>query len=158
MQPRLSWQKHVIDWANKHKASSMADDFVEFFNRAFQVPYALYPKDAWFGAHSTHLSLTIGNIWLAAIGASSKRVDLLVDDDPSINGVKFIPAPSTQRYTPLGWLIVEPSDQIGLILQSKAGWKSYERACEKILDAPISRLIIQRNLHRKKTLAEWLAD
>lgn len=128
------WQDEIRKWCGNKASSDLTDKFVEFFHLAFISA----PEESWFGYHGNRISLVVGNIWLAAIALSPKRVDLLVDETPENHDLYFVSAPSTENYTPLGWVIAEPWDNIGAIVTSKKIWKSYARACVKIFDSRIS--------------------
>ena len=41
------------------------DSIALFFERSFQ--HTRYPQHAWFGVHSSTVSLVVGGIWLAAV-------------------------------------------------------------------------------------------
>ena len=129
----LQWIQDVREWAEGKATPKLTEDFIKFFRHAFKTPSQLYSQDAWFGALKSRASLTRGNIWLAALGLNPKRVDLLVDEDPHIAGFQFVRAPSTQNYMPLGWIIIEPWDDVTTLIQRRSVWDSYARACEKIL-------------------------
>lgn len=129
------WTSEIESWFSKRTDPEVVSSSIKFFSRAFKTA----PAESWFGVHRDRISLVIGNIWIAAIALSPKRVDLLIDGDPQIHGLNYIPAPSTEDYVPLGWLIASPWDSITSILKSDRIWQSYARACEKILVAPVSK-------------------
>lgn len=149
-----SWQSAVADWVNKRGAGEVSADVVAFFDRAFETPRRLYPQDAWFGIHAGCISLTIGNMWLAAVTGSSKRVMLITEPDVRIRGMELSLIPSTLRYTPLGFTTVKPLERVVAMNKNQRAWDSYARACELILESPISRNVITRNLHRKVKVGE----
>ncbi len=118
------------------------------------MPQKLYPNDAWFGIHDSYASLTIGNMWLAAIGTRPRCAYLMVERDLKINGMGYLPIRATFKYVPLGFLTVKRWDKLHAVNQNKRAWDSYARGCELILQSPISRNVITRNLHRKVRLSE----
>jgi hypothetical protein len=152
----MKWQAHLRAWAEKRHGTEFADDIVLFFEKSFQTPQKLYPKDAWFGIHGGYVSLTIGNMWLAAVASTPRCAYLLVEESFRIKGMGYIPVRSTARYAPLDLLTAKPWDLIAALNKNKSAWDSYKHACELILKSPISRNVITRNLHRKARLSELL--
>lgn len=149
-----TWQAAVAQWAQKRRAQDSGHEFVAFFEKAFRAPLRLYPTDAWFGVHSNCISLTIGNMWLAAIVSSPQCVYLIVDHDMGIKGMGYLPIPSTLRYVPLGFATAKPWRLVQSLNRDEHAWNSYARACELILHSPISRNVITRNLYRKARVSE----
>jgi hypothetical protein len=129
-----AWQDEIKKWCGNRASSDLVDAFVDFFRLAFTSA----PEGSWFGYHRSRISLVVGNLWLAAIALSPKRADLLVDENFTNDGLYFVSAPSTENYTPLGWVIAEPWDNISTIINSQEIWTSYARACMKIFDSPVS--------------------
>lgn len=150
----MTWQSKTREWMTKRRAPELGDAFVLFFERTFQTPLKLYPHDAWFGVHDTAVSLTIGNMWLAAIAATPRCVYVIVEEDFRLPGMGYIPIRSTLRYAPLGLLTAKPWDLVRAVNKDKRIWDSYARACELILKSPISRNVITRNLYRKARVSE----
>lgn len=141
-------------WAEKRHAPEYADDFVLFFERAFVTPLKLYPNDAWFGVHSNVISLTVGNMWLAALASPPKCAYLIVEQDLRIKKLGYWEIRSTLRYVPLGLQTAKPWELIRIMNKNERLWESYARGCELILQSPISRNVITRNLRRKARLNE----
>ena len=150
----MKWHTQTRAWLEKRGANEFADECVLFFKQSFYAPLKLYPNDAWFGIHDTYASLTIGNMWLAAIGTRPRCAYLIVERDLQIKGMGHLPIPSTFKYVPLGFLTVKSWDKMNALNQNQRVWDSYARACELILHSPISRNVITRNLHRKVRLSE----
>ncbi len=150
----LKWQAHTRAWIEKRGAKKLSDEFILFFEKSFAAPMKLYPNDAWFGVHANCASLTIGNMWLAAIASPPKCAYLIVERDLKMRGLGYLPIPSTLRYVPLGFVTAKPWELVRALNQDKRVWDSYARACELILQAPISRNVITRNLHRKARISE----
>lgn len=150
----VAWQAQTRAWLAKRGANEFADECVLFFEQAFRAPLRVYPQDAWFGVHDSYASLTIGNMWLAAIGTRPRCAYLIVEHDLQMKGIGYLPIPSTFKYVPLGFLTVKAWDKMHALNQNKRVWDSYARACELILQSPISRNVITRNLHRKVRLSE----
>lgn len=150
----MRWQALLRGWAEKRHANEYADDIVLFFEKAFQTPQKLYPQDAWFGIHDSYASLTIGNMWLAAVGSRPPCAYLLVEDGFTVKGMGNIPIRSTARYAPLDLVTAKPWDRIPVLNKKKSAWDSYEQACALILKSPISRNVITRNLQNKARLGE----
>ncbi|HZQ08708.1 MAG TPA: hypothetical protein VFD70_19150 [Anaerolineae bacterium] len=151
---RRSWQAHVAEWVAKRGAGNLSEEFVAFFEKSFQMPLKLYPRDAWFGIHDNCISLTIGNMWLAAIASPPKCVYLIAERELNIKGFGSLPIRSTLKYVPLVFITAKPWDGIRKINRNKRAWELYARGCELILQSPISRNVITRNLHRKARLAD----
>lgn len=151
-----TWRAPVVEWIERRGASAWSDEFLEFFERAFQAPLRLYPNDAWFGVHAQCVSLTIGNMWLAAIASPPKCVYVLAEPNLRVKGLGNLPIPSTLKYAPLDLLTAKPWSRLGLVNADRRIWDSYARACETILESPVSRNVIKRNLYRKARLSEFL--
>ena len=152
--PPVAWQVQVAAWAEKRGAGKLSQEFVTFFEKSFQPPLKLYPREAWFGIHSNCISLTIGNMWLSAVVVRPRMVWMMTEPNLSVKGFGSHPIPSTLRYAPLDAVTAEPWDRVRALNRQEQIWDSYARACELILQSPISRNVITRNLHRKSRLAD----
>lgn len=152
----MNWQSQTRTWVEKRGAPEYGEAFITFFEKSFQAPLKLYPHDAWFGVHANCVSLTIGNMWLAAIASPPRSAYLIVNEDFRMAGMGYLPIRSTQRYVPLGFVTAKPWDLVQALNQNKRVWDSYARACELILQSPISRNVITRNLYRKARVSEML--
>lgn len=152
----MTWQTQTRGWVEKRRAAELGDEFIRFFEKTFRAPLKLYPNDAWFGVHDGCVSLTIGNMWLAAIAKPPGCVYLIAEQDLHLRGMGYLPIRSTLRYVPLGFVTVKPWDGVGILNKNRRAWDSYARACELILQSPISRNVITRNLHRKARVSEFL--
>ena len=150
----MTWQAQTRGWMEKRRAPELGDAAVAFFETAFETPTKLYPHDAWFGVHASCISLTIGNMWLAAVASPPKCAYLIVEQDFRMAGMGYMPIPSTLRYVPLGFVTAKPWDLVRALNKDQRAWDSYARACELILQSPISRNVITRNLRRKARLSE----
>jgi hypothetical protein len=150
----MTWQTKTRAWLEKRGAGEWLDDCLLFFERAFEAPARLYPHDAWYGIHDSYASLTIGNMWLATLGTSPRCAYLIVEPTFEMLGTGFIEIRSTLRYAPLIFVTVKPWDRIHTLNQNEGAWESYARACELIIQSPVSRNVITRNLHRKARLSE----
>ncbi len=154
MKHNKKWQIETRAWLAKRGANEFANELVLFFEKAFRAPSKLYPNDAWFGIHDSYASLTIGNMWLAAVGTKPRCVYLIVERDLKMRGMGYLPIRATFKYVPLGFLTVKVWDELAALNQNKRVWDTYARGCELILQSPISRNVITRNLHRKVRLSE----
>jgi len=143
----IGWQQAVREWVSRTRPD-LADELVRFFGLAFKP--ITYPEQARFGVHRTRLSLCVGDIWLAAF---SKRIWLLVDESLRDPRYHFELAQSTERYTPLYWLVAAP-EAVTEILHSQSIWTSYANACLRVLEAPISRIDIPKNQINKVRLSD----
>lgn len=150
----MTWQSQTRAWIEKRGASEAAENLVLFFEKAFQAPLKLYPHDAWFGVHANCVSLTLGNMWLAAIASPPNCAYLIVEQDLCIKGIGFLPIRATQKYVPLGFSTAKPWQLVHLLNENKQVWDEYARGCELLLQSPISRNVITRNLYRKARLSE----
>jgi hypothetical protein len=146
---KSEWVREVEQWKRIRSNPELAQEFIRFFQLAFEWLPNRTLHQAWFGVHSDRISLTVGNIWLASIWASRQTVWLLVDN--SWDDL----AKSTQKYTPLGWK-VHPWEQITELNQSSEIWESYAAAAEKIWASPISLLVISKNLMNKRKACDLL--
>ena len=135
----MRWQSQTRAWLEKRGAEHLGDDFVIFFERSFQTPLKLYPNDAWFGVHDSCVSLTIGNMWLAAIASPPKCAYLIVEHDLNLKRLGYLPLRSTLRYVPLGLQTAKPWELVRVMNRNERLWQEYARACELILQSPISR-------------------
>lgn len=135
-----SWKQQVRTWTLKRRNSTpnLAEAVVEFFTQAFEN--TRYPKQAWFGVHSSHVSLVVGGIFLAAV-SSSGDIWLLADEYLTpLNSLDYSPVASTQKYkTPLVWIHAQKLDDVTTIIEENRIWGSYALASEKIFNSPISR-------------------
>lgn len=101
------WQVETRRWLNSRRdvTPALAESVVTFFERSFHNTRC--PERAWFGAHSTGLSLVVGGIYLAAVHRTGqdKGFWLLVDQrPPDIEGFEYRPVLSTQKARhPLIW-------------------------------------------------------
>lgn len=150
----MTWQSKTREWLTKRRAPELSDEFVLFFRRTFQTPLKLYPNDAWYGVHDTVMSLTIGNMWLAAVTSSPRCIYVIVEQDFRVKGMGYIPIRSTLRYAPLGLITAKPWEMVRTVSDNERIWDSYTRACELILKSPVSRNVITRNLYRKARVSE----
>lgn len=150
----IGWQQAIREWIYKEKPE-LADEFVRFFGLAFK-PIS-YPEQAYFGVHSTCVSLCVGNIWLAAFDKRSWSFWLLVDEQWSDSRFEFELAKSTKRYIPLYWLKVAP-ERLTEVLQSPGIWNSYASACLKVLESPVSRINIPKNRINKVRLSDLMVS
>ena len=151
---QVAWQAQVAAWAYKRGAGDLSDEFITFFEQSFRTPLKLYPRDAWFGIHANCISLTIGNMWLSAIVTRPRMAWMMTEPDLGVKGFGTHPIPSTLRYAPLDAVTAEPWDRIRALNRNARVWKSYAQACSLILQSPISRNVITRNLYRKARLAD----
>lgn len=139
---QYDWTKEVTGWISKRRNTTpeLAEEFVRFFRRAFQNTRD--PQEAWFGAHTSTLSLVVGGIFLAAVVSSGrdKGIWLLADEEmPKVKGIRCKPVKSTQSSeTPLVWIHANSFESVGDILKATEIWESYSRASEKIFNSPIS--------------------
>lgn len=149
----MTWQAQTRAWLEKRRVEN-AEDVIFFFEKAFEAPKKLYANDAWFGIHDSYASLTIGNMWLAALGTRPRCAYVITEHDLKLRGMGYLPIRSTFNYVPLGFLTLKDLDKLSALNQNEIIWDSYARGCELILQSPISRNVITRNLHRKVRLSE----
>ncbi len=147
---RIGWQQAVREWFYPIRPE-LADDFVRFFESAFRP--ITYRERARFGVHSSCISLCVGNIWLAAFSKHFNQIWLLVDESLQDPRFDFELAKSTERYIPLHWLKAPPETVTG-ILSSQDIWASYDNACIKVLESPVSRIYIRKNQINKVSLSD----
>lgn len=132
----MTWQTQTRAWLEKRRIENFSDEIILFFENAFQTPLKLYPRDAWFGIHGEYASLTIGNMWLAAIGTQPRCAYLIVERDLKMRGMGYLPIPSTFKYVPLGFLTVKEWGKLGALNQNKRVWDSYDPLDEFLDDFP----------------------
>ncbi len=149
---RDGWAREIEQWSHIKFNTELSQEFVRFFQLAFEWLPNKTLREAWFGVHSDRISLTVGNIWLASVWvgkpkepvwAPKRTVWLLVAD--SWDDL----AKSTQKYAPLGWKVYS-WEQITDLNDSKEIWKSYASAAKKVWASPIARLAISKNLANKQ--------
>jgi hypothetical protein len=137
------WENDVKVWIinRKNTNSGIAEDFVQFFKLAFNNTY--HPEKAWFGAHTTTLSLVVGGIFLAsAVSSGNDRgiwllLDMVLE---KIDGFEYRPVKSTLKSkTPLVWLHSAELKNVSKIIKVNQVWASYFGASQKIFNSAISR-------------------
>lgn len=144
MAEKGDWERETTAWILRRRKATpeLADAAVRYFERVFG--HTANPEQAWFGVHTSRVSLTVGGIWLASVAASGgdeKGLWLLVDQQPLVEGWEYRPARSTQgSITPLNW--GHAPDITLEALESAVGsaelWQAYERASRKIFNSPIA--------------------
>lgn len=149
----MTWQAQTRVWLEKRGVEN-SDDVILFFEKAFAAPKKLYPNDAWFGIHDTYASLTIGNMWLAALGTRPRCAYVIAERDLKLRGMGYLPIRATFKNVPLGFVTLKDLGKLSALNQNEIVWDLYARGCELILQSPISRNVITRNLHRKVRLSE----
>ena len=100
----FDWEADVRGWCQGQGdiSFSLTERIVDFFRLSFQNTQC--PENAWFGCHSTRVSLVVGGIYLAAIQRTGKDRGawLVVDQNPpELSGVEYQPILSTQCEHPL---------------------------------------------------------
>ena len=135
-----NWENDLRLWVKKrrHIDLTMSEYYVEFFQTAFERTYD--PDRAWFGIHTSTVSLVVGGIFLASVVASGreKGIWLLLDQNPpKVVGWDYRPVKSTQSSkTPLTWGHAESFDEVVNVVNSSAIWESYAQATMKIFNSP----------------------
>jgi hypothetical protein len=95
-------------------------------------------------------------MWLAAIAKPPGCAYLMVEPDFRVKGMGYLPIRSTLRYMPLGFVTAKPWELVEELNSNVRAWESYARACKLILQSPISRNVITRNLYRKARVSELI--
>ncbi len=133
----FNWQIEARRWLRglREITPNLEDSIIFFFERAFQSTRC--PDRAWFGAHSTGLSLVVGGIYLAAVHRTGKAKGLwlLVDQEPpAIEGVECTPVLSTlgSEY-PLIWVHAKSLTSVLDVVINDHLWEMFGAASEKIL-------------------------
>ena len=126
---------------------------VTFFEKSMGLMTEAMRESTWFGLHDTRISITVGNIWLAALSYKDKGLQLLVSLDYEGPWASEA-AKSTLKHTPLKW-VKAPLDKCENFIGSDDLWNHYLIALEQIWDSPISRNNIKRN-HKRKRLVSSL--
>ena len=128
------------NWIQKHchQESDVTESIITFFKKVFS--HTQCPQRAWFRVHKTRVSLVVGNIWLAAVYpfGKDKGVWLLLDQEqPTIEGIEYEPASSTQESSsPLIWGHSPSLETVSDLVTSDSIWDSYAAASEKIFNSP----------------------
>ncbi len=157
----LDWEISLRRWvkARRNISSELEDKIITFFKVAFE--HTRCPERAWFGIHSSTVSLVVGGIFLAAIQSSGAEpgIWLLVDAEKFLNisGVEYLKVKSTQRSKhPLIWAHSLSLTTLPNLLTNTSLWESFSAATEKILFAPIAkdRDSVQEK-RNKKRLSEF---
>lgn len=156
-----TWEADVLEWLSNRRGISdvLAKSIIRFFELAFEHTGCV--EKAWFGIHSSGISLVVGGIYLAALHrlGDDRGFWLLVDQGlPKIQGVEYRPVKSTQKTKyPLVWAHSPSFEIVPTLLDNHLLWASYAVASEKILVAPIAvgrdSVQVQRN---KTKLSEIL--
>lgn len=157
----FDWQAEVRRWLPSHYDVSpdLANSIIAFFEHAFKK--TRYPQRAWFGTHSSGISLVIGGIYLAAIHriGQDRGFWLLLDQNPPpIDDIEYRSVQSTQgsRY-PLVWAHSSSLSVIPSLIGNVPFWDSFGSASEKILYSPriaSDRDSVQKR-RKKKRLSEF---
>lgn len=159
------WQSDVQHWILRLRSlpPTSGDSIALFFERTFQ--HTRYPQHAWFGVHSSAVSLVVGGIWLAAVMRSgqNKGVWLLVDrEPPAIDGIEYRPVLSTQGSpSPLMWAHSSSLEVLPSLTASDTLWVSYSAASEKIFDSPCissDRDAVQEKRKKRRLSDFWQVD
>ncbi|HBY96389.1 MAG TPA: hypothetical protein DEP84_21015 [Chloroflexi bacterium] len=154
------WQMDVRRWLHsRHDFSTdLASNIVSFFELAFE--HTRCPQRAWFGVHSSAVSLVVGGIFLAAICRSGENrgVWLLVDQQPpAFEGVEYWPVKSTRNSKfPLIWAHSSLLTVIPNLIQNARIWESFSAASEKILYTP--RVASDRDAVQERRKKRRLTD
>lgn len=117
------------------------------------------PDRAWFGVHSTVVSLVVGGIFLASLTTSGEEPGLwlLLDQKtPEVEGLDYRPVKSTLgSQSPLTWAYSPTFSIIPKILENKLLWDSYGSATQKVIYASRSagdRDTVQESRNKKRLI------
>jgi hypothetical protein len=138
----FKWENKIHDWLQHYYSSSFnyENDIISFFEKVFQNTQC--KERAWFGVHSSGISLVVGGIYLAAIhkSGSEKGIWMLMDQNPPFDsGLDFRPVKSSQNSSyPLVWAHSTNLDTLKKVTENSNIWKSYTIASEKILLSSVS--------------------
>jgi hypothetical protein len=155
-----NWQASVQKWLQTRRGISdeLANDIVSFFDRAFQNTRC--PDRAWFGIHSSTVSLVVGGIFLAAVTRSGEDRGfwLLLDQEPPvIEGVEYRLVQSTRgSHFPLVWAHSSSLSVIPYLLANSLIWESFGDATVKILYSP--RIASNRDSVQERRKKKRLSD
>lgn len=153
------WKGEVRQWVQKRRGipREFADDIILFFDRAFQN--TMCPDRAWFGVHSSVVSLVVGGIFLASLTVSGEEPGLwlLLDQNPpEVEGLDFRQVKSTlASRSPLTWGYSPTFSVIPQILENKPLWDSFASATQKVVYASRSagdRDSVQENRKKRRLI------
>jgi hypothetical protein len=160
----FDWQIEVRNWCRMRRdiSPALADCMVAFFRQSFEN--VLNTDRAWFGIHSTGVSLVVGGIYLSAIhraGPDRGLWMLLSQAPPPIKGLSHGPVKSSRDpHRPLIWAHAETLQIIPELVVSPGLWASYRAAAQQVFTASRSaadRDVVQER-RRKHRLSEfWTA-
>ncbi|MCZ2340851.1 MAG: HNH endonuclease [Bacteroidales bacterium] len=130
------------------------------FRKSFEN--TLCPELAWFGIHSTSMSLVVGGVYLTAIQrvASGRGLWMLQNaDSPQVAGLSYRPVKSSRdpRH-PLLWAYAESLHIIPELVDEDLLWESF-RAASKLapteLRSAAARDAIQKNRGKRRLCEFW---
>lgn len=135
----FDWQTEVCNWCWRRRDITpvLTDSIVAFFHRSFEN--VLCSDRAWFGIHSSGVSLVVGGIYLSAVHrtGSDKGLWLLLSQvTPAIDGVSLRPVKSSRDpLRPLIWAYAESLQVIPELIASAPLWTSFRAASQQVLTA-----------------------
>ena len=130
------WRDDVTQWVADKRLAVTADVCITFFEQAFTNTQ--YPDKAWFGVHTSAVSLLVGNVYLAAINVFGVDYGiwlLQTPDAPKISRATFEPVKSMPEGVPLVWLRFVDMRDITSLFESDEVWKAYARAARLVLQS-----------------------
>lgn len=164
-QTDFDWEAEVREWCHRRVGISPAltDSIVAFYRLAFQNTGC--PEKAWFGCHSSSISLVVGGIFLAAITdrGEDSGLWLIVDQNPpDLTGIDYRPVRSTEGSEhPLIWAHSDSLEVVPDILASDLLWNSFRSATMKVLSASRSasdRDAVQERREKRRLIGFWHFD
>ena len=155
------WQEQVKKWTNNVSSLKEFDsEFDLFFSKIINLAY--YPERAFFSSNKNTISVVIGNLYLGVYIHSGKDegIGMIVEKDfTDIHGIKCSPIKSTLASTSkhkLFWLWIKELPNLKNILNNQSVWDSFKLASELVIETPQGKLIRERELKNKISLAELI--
>ncbi len=148
--PYGAWAEPILGWHKRIREDQrLAHELVRFFQLAAEwLPEHTFER-TYFGVQGDSINITIGNVWLACIGAwHGGRACLLVNRAELVN---MALAPINGGPT-MGFIICPWAD-VATINDSPTLWPIYAAAASDILHYPVAKQAVPTNKRGKYLLS-----
>lgn len=153
-----NWENDIKIWTSKKKkVQAYNSALTDFFRIAFDNTY--YPEKSYFGTNTGSISLTTGQIHLAAY-TSKGHVWLLLDK--KVSGIprtfSRILRDNNKFSQPLFWFYTSDLNNIALIINRKDIWESFRVASKEIFESNTYITPLDRVINNKVLLSKlWMS-
>ena len=153
--PLGAWSAAVQGWSHVAGRPKLADQFVAFFQTAF----AQLPRWSWeyicFGTNSRRISLSVGNLTLAAVTANGELRVVVMQPDYYLG--KYLPTRRTLLAPQRGYSVCK-WDQASELTTTAPIWRSYRQAVIQGATVARSRSTPLKVPLGKRRLADLVQD